>query len=455
MTEQSEGHTGAEGQEVFVGRHAERALFEDGIARDPGPDGSRRLIHVHGVAGVGKSTLLLHWQATARSHGAATAVVDAAAVCSVAEAMEAVGAELGFPPGRLMGFGARPALDEGQREADGSAVAPDGQAPPPSGQIAAQSLKGASASTPGPAVGPDLASPAMIGRHVDWMRATERDQRPRERRTDEHDTDATARIGTAFVRELVRLARQQPFLVLFFDTWERSGEFLDEWVRALLLDRFGPLPGNVVVVLAGRDPLDENDWAGLRAGVTEVPLEVFTEPEARDLLAARGVTDEAAITSILDTALGLPLLLDMLAGTRPSHLATRETAGESVDSAVDRYLDRIDDTGHRDAVLGCSLPLRFDEETFRAAVPAAEPDLFPWLRARPFVTDREGHFRYHDAVRTSMLHHQRASSPRNWIDDHTRLAEAFAGRRTAHEADLAADKRWADGTWRGHRLNET
>ena len=87
---------------MFVGRHAERALFADGIAHDPGPDGSRRLIHVHGVAGVGKSTLLRHWQGTARSHGALTAMVDASAVCGVAEAMQAIGAELGFRAGRLL-----------------------------------------------------------------------------------------------------------------------------------------------------------------------------------------------------------------------------------------------------------------------------------------------------------------------------------------------------------------
>ncbi|MFJ6080539.1 tetratricopeptide repeat protein [Streptomyces sp. NPDC092369] len=431
LTERLKGHIGAEGQEVFVGRYAERAVFTDNLSRDPGSDDFHRLFHVHGVGGVGKSALVRHWAATARAHGAPTAVVDGADVRGVVETMKALGAELGLQSGGL-------------KDADAKTPSPDSEA-------LHQAPKDGSARIPGDAVVACAVSPGVIGQVHGWTGATARDQRLRARGSDEGRPDAVARLSSAFVKELVRLAGRQPFLVLFFDTWEQSAPFLDGWVRELLLDGFGPLQANVVVVLAGRDPQEES----LHVHAAEVPLEVFTEREARELLATRGVTDEAAVTSILDTALGLPLLLDVLAGTRPPHVAAHASVGASVDSAVDRFLDRIEDTERRDAVLGCSLPLRFDEEIFRAAVPAAEPDLFPWLRAQPFVTDRDGHGRYHDVVRASMLRHQRASSPTKWIDDHTRLADTFADLRTAHEVSLSADSRWADGTWRGHRLDET
>ncbi|MGW3291636.1 tetratricopeptide repeat protein [Streptomyces sp. NPDC001002] len=442
-------------QEVFVGRHAERATFADNLSRDPAMGDFHWLFHVHGVGGVGKSTLVLNWQETARSHGALTAVVDAFEVRGVVEAMKAVGGEFAPQAGRLKDFDAEAARLDKLQEADRRALAPDGETPSPASQVAAQALMGATSLVPGASVLTGMTSPEMAARGIDRMRAAARDHRLRGRGSDEGAADPVARLSSAFVKELVRLAGRHPFLVLFFDTWEQAGLFLEEWVRDLLLDRFGRLPSNIVFVLAGRGPLDEREWARFRTHVTEVPLEVFTEREARGLLTARGVTDETEVASILDTALGLPLLLDVLARTRPSNPAAHEAIGEPVDIAVARFLYWIHDTVQRDAVLDCALPLQFNEDVFRAAVPPADAALFSWLCTQPFVAGRDGHRQYHDVVRTSMLRHQRARSPQDWIDNHTRLADAFAGWRTAHEADLAADKRWADGTWRGHRLNET
>ncbi|MYU48399.1 hypothetical protein GTV15_20675 [Streptomyces sp. SID7803] len=77
-------------------------------------------------------------------------------------------------------------------------------------------------------------------------------------------------------------------MVLFFDTWEQTAQYLDGWLLRLLSEEFGPVPANVIVVLAGREELSEREWALLRDQVADVPLEVFTEAETRSLLASRG-----------------------------------------------------------------------------------------------------------------------------------------------------------------------
>lgn len=65
-------------QARFVGRREQLARFADNLARDPfsPEDPADFLFHVHGVGGVGKSTLLRQWREAARRVGAVTAVAD-------------------------------------------------------------------------------------------------------------------------------------------------------------------------------------------------------------------------------------------------------------------------------------------------------------------------------------------------------------------------------------------
>ncbi|MGI5397009.1 hypothetical protein [Streptomyces sp. CA-251251] len=73
--------------------------------------------------------------------------------------------------------------------------------------------------------------------------------------------------------------------MLFFDTWEQSAQYLDGWLLNLLDEEFGPVPANVVVVLAGRDELTE--------------------------LASRGVSGPGVVEAVLQLSMGLPLLVEL------------------------------------------------------------------------------------------------------------------------------------------------
>ncbi|MFD4764517.1 tetratricopeptide repeat protein [Streptomyces sp. NPDC058439] len=236
---------------------------------------------------------------------------------------------------------------------------------------------------------------------------------------------------------------------------EQTGRYLDGWLLGLLEEQFGPVPVNVMVVLAGRDELAEREWAPLRAQVADVPLEVFTEAETRDLLTARGVTEPGVVEAVLQLSLGLPLLVELLALARPSAVEEVDASGDVADVAVERFVQWITDPNQREAVRACALPLQLNEDVFTAAAQPEARGLWEWLCGQPFVSGRADFRHYHAVVRASMIRQQRAHSPQRWAAAHLRLADTHATWRTAVEEGVPEAKRWGDPGWRRHRLNET
>ncbi|MEU3520951.1 tetratricopeptide repeat protein [Streptomyces sp. NPDC006654] len=433
----------------FVGRRAQLSQFEGNLAKDPESetDPADFLFHVHGVGGVGKSTLLRQWREAARRAGAVTAVVDENDVHGVLQALTGLARQLSEEAGvALKGFDR--AVEQYRREQEAAAepAAAAGGASP-SSRMAAGAALGAVGMIPG--VGPvaSVVDPEAAARQVDRVRDA-----VRRRRTRESDI---AGVGRAFVAELDRLCRQHAWVVLFFDTWEQTDRYLDQWLRDTLEGDLGPVPSNVMVVLAGRDELAEREWAPLRDQVTDVALDVFTEAETRALLAARGVTESAAVEAVLQLSMGLPLLVELLARTRPTAADQVDQSGDAVDVAVERFLLWIPDPRQRETVLACALAPQLNEDVFAAAVPPQERELWGWLCGQPFVSGHGDFKQYHAIVRASMVRRQRTGSPRQWATAHLRLADTHAAWRTEAEQRLADAKRWGDQRWRRHRLAET
>ncbi|MEU7034471.1 tetratricopeptide repeat protein [Streptomyces sp. NPDC046237] len=411
---------------------------------------------MHGVAGVGKTSLVRHWEGTARAAGAVTAVVSED-VSSPIEAMESISAQFARQGQALGKFESAVERYRKQRhEADASLALPsldseDGAAST-SSRTAAQIGMGALSLAP--VIGPAAAAldVDLLARGTDRVRAA-----ISSRLRNHHDTELVLRplrvLTPVFLQGLAETADQHPWVVLFFDTWERTEPFLDTWLRSMVLnDDHGDLPLNVVVVISGQAAPASREWAAHRDLIVDVQLEVFTEAEARALLTARGVTDEALVGTILRLSGRLPVLLDTLARVRPSDQDSLDDASET---AVQRFLHWVSDPHQRAAILACALPLQLDEDIYRTASPRETADQYAWLRDLPFVSGQGGRCRYHDVVRTSMLRLQRTQSPLVWTERHVRLADTHARRRSDLEDRLAPDKRWSDSTWREHRLNET
>ncbi|MFF2386178.1 tetratricopeptide repeat protein [Streptomyces sp. NPDC058108] len=443
----------------FVGRGAERAAFRENLDLPPEDERHRFLFHVHGNAGVGKTFLVRELEQLARERGALTTYVDEG-VGSVPEAMTAISEGFARQGHRFKDLD-RLLVTHRERRHEAEAAAletPEPPAAPPS----PASLAAARASLVGlgllPGVGAlaGAVDPAQLALGADWLRAgigarLRSQEDVRLLRTPERV------LTPVLLDELTSAADGVPWLVLLFDTYERTGPFLDGWLHEVMTtDRHGALPANVVVVTAGQRPFDTARWGGFADFVADVPLAPFTEAEARALLADRGVVAEPVVEEVLRLTGGLPVLVSTLAAGRPTGPGDVDDPSAT---AVERFLRWEQDPVRRAAALACALPRRLDADVFRAAADCPEDEadaLFGWLRGLPFVSDRGDRVQYHDVVRAPMLRLQRLRSPRGWARGHARLAETFGRWRAEAEAEGGGTgELWADEGRRELRLAET
>ncbi|WP_259299906.1 ATP-binding protein, partial [Streptomyces aurantiacus] len=453
-------------QAGFVGRLAELRLFRQNFDVPPEDERHRFLFCVHGPAGVGKTSLVHELRQAARDRGALVAYVDEAAD-TLPQALTEVAAQFARQGRRLKGVEralagyrqrAREAMaDPGAAGAAGAAGAPG--APSSGSRLAARA--GVVGIGMVPLVGPFAAAavdPDQLAHGADGLRERIGSRlRGAGEGTAGLLLEPERALTPALTDDLASAADAAPWLVLFFDTYERTAPFLDGWLRDLMTtDRYGELPANTVVVLSGQHPLDPHIWDDAGDFAYDVPLSPFTEDEARGLLAAKGVTDEPVVAEVLRLSGRLPVLVSTLAESGPRGPAD---VSDPSAGAVERFLRWERDPGRRAAALDCALPRRLDEEVVAAALggdaeaPAA-PEVYAWLRTLPFVADRpDGGARYHDVVRAPMLRLRLNSAPQAWSSGHARLADAFAARRRAREeADRGeAGRPWMRPAWRALR----
>lgn len=437
----------------FVGRRDELATFRENFDVPPEDPRHRFIFHIHGNAGVGKTSLVRELVQTARGRQALTAVLDES-VNSVPEAMEAISAQFAEQGQALKALDRQLATYRRRRyEAEAiTNAAADGQPQPQ--QPSAGSMAAAQASLIGLGMVPGVGAlagavdPAQVARGTDHVRAVLTTRFGKQEDV-QLVLDPVRALTPVLVAELNRVGAGAPWITLFFDTYERTGPFLDTWLRDLITTgQYGSLPAHVVVTLSGQRPPDPNCWADYADFVTDLPLAPFTEPEARRLLAAKGVVDEEVVRDVLRLSGRLPVLVSTLAENPGA-------VGDPSATAVERFLKWEQDPVRRAAALDGALPRRLNEDVFRAAVEGDDAaGLFGWLRGLPFVSDRGGRAQYHDVVREPMLRLRRNTSPERWRAGHTRLAEAFAGWREEAGDGLGADELWGQDAWRELRLEE-
>ncbi|MDF3141572.1 MULTISPECIES: tetratricopeptide repeat protein [unclassified Streptomyces] len=436
----------------FVGRRSELDLFRANFGTSPEDERHSFVFHIHGTAGVGKSSLVRELEAVAAQRKALTACTDET-VNSVPEVMAAISAQFEKQGAELK------ALDKllvtyRQRRHEAETASAVLQAGPDPGLPSPGSMAVSQAGLIGlgmvPVVGAFAGAidPAQVAHSTDRLKAA------LSARFRNHDDvqlvlDPLKVLTPVFVAELERVAAEEPWVALFFDTYERTAPFLDPWLLDLITtDRYGALPANMVVTLAGQHGPDPARWADYAGFVTEFVLEPFTESEARQLLAAKRVVDENAVREVLRLSEGLPVLVSMLA----------ENPGAVDDptaTAVERFLKWERDPARRDAALACAVPRWLNEDVFRVVVGEGTEGSYEWLRGLPFVGESAGRIRYHDVVRTAMLRLRRTRSGQQWTAGHARLAEAYGEWRAEAEEGLEPDELWSDGPWRELRMEES
>ncbi|MEU7114560.1 tetratricopeptide repeat protein [Streptomyces sp. NPDC046182] len=437
----------------FVGRRDELALFRENFDLPVEDDRHRFVFHVRGNAGVGKTTLVGELRDVATGRGAVTAYLDEG-LNSIPEVMAEIAASFARQGHPLKTLDRQlTAYRQRRHEAEAASIASAEAGEEPGGAPSASSTALAQAGLIGAGMVPVVGAfagavdPSRLAHGTDRLRAV---LSARFRNQDDVQLvlDPVRVLTPVLVGDLERVAAEVPWLALFLDTYERTAPYLDGWLRDLITtERYGALPATTVFVVAGRDRLEPASWSDYADFVQDMPLDPFTEAEARQLLTAKGVVDEGVVQDVLRLSGGLPVLVSTLAA-RPGE------AGVAGATAVDRFLSGEPDRTRKDAAKAGALPRRLTEDIF-TAVSQEGPALLDWLRTLPFVADRDGHLQYHDVVRGPMLLLRRTRSPRGWSEDHERLAAAFAARAEAAADGVPEDERWAHEPWRAARLEES
>lgn len=431
-------------QSDFVGREKRLLEFSENL-RLPLADHRRRFVfNVHGVAGVGKTFLTHQFRRVAEKVGSLCAYTDESCF-DVLETMTALAADLAAQELPLKSFDKKLAVYHRRRhelEADPSA--------PGAGTRSAVEI-GLAAARMVPVVGG--AAGALDAKatadQVDRLRA-HLSKKLRNSEDVQLLLSPAESLSKYFVADLRRLAHDRP-IALFFDTFERTAPFLEDWLLDLLSSRHGELPAQLVITIAGQKSLNSNRWSPYRGIVADVPLVPFTEDEARKLLTARGVRDEHVVQLILTLSGRLPLWLATLADRPP---ADQTDVTDHTDGAVERFLKWEPDEARRAIALSGALPRKLNEDVLGALCDnESSTEMFGWLRGLPFVTKTTSYWRYHDVARAPMLRLHRTQSPQRWRGQHHKLAAHF---RTEREAlPVRDDDAWLDAAWLDCRLEES
>ena len=213
--------------------------------------------------------------------------------------------------------------------------------------------------------------------------------------------------------------------VILLDTYETLAP-LDGWLR----DNFLPqLPGNVLVVLAGRNPpsLDWRTDLGWESIVHILPLRNLNPGESQAYLRKRQVP-AGEHPAVLDFTHGHPLALSLVADVfaqRPSSHFQPQEAPNVIKTLLEQFVQKAPGPAHRAALEACAL-VRLTIESLLSAMlntPDAH-ELFEWLRNLSFI-DSEPHGLFpHDMAREALAADLRWRNP-DWYAELHRRARTY------------------------------
>jgi hypothetical protein len=370
----------------FVGRTAQLDQFRSNLALDWDDERRTIIFNVWGQGGVGKTTLISRFQQITREHGSVSAVTDEAehdiptVMGRWAEQLQQQGHTCKAFADRYRTY--RQKRDELETDPDA----------PSQGltAFAARTLTktGVHLARRVPVGGAIF---DMVDEDVVATQVSEWAEYVRRRLTDKDEVRLVLEPETVltplFLQDLQAIAEDKT-VVLICDTYERTHYFLDGWLRNLLEGRHGDLPADMLLVISGRDELDRNRWSPFAGVIGSLPLDPFTEDEARDYLVQRGITKEAVIKVILELSGRLPLLVATLAMESPDD---PDRIGDASGTAVERFLKWVEDPQQQQLALDAALPRYLNRDILTLLAPAEKVDeLFAWLQTMPFIETRAG-----------------------------------------------------------------
>ncbi|MFN6536114.1 MAG: tetratricopeptide repeat protein [Nostoc sp. EkiNYC01] len=430
----------------FVGREDQINQFRQNLTLPPEDDRRCFLYNIWGEGGVGKSTLVRQFRKIAEEAKNITAYIDEAEK-TVPEVMGRLAEDLERQGHKLPQFAERYKVYRQKRqELETDPDAPQGFSAFVGKTVVKTGVRLARRVPVGGAVFDFVDEDALATQAGEWAsyvakKITNKD----EVRLVQEPVEV---LTPLFLQDIFKIC-EKTAVALFFDTYERTGEFLDNWLRDILEGRHGEVSFNILITIAGRQELDKNFWTGNEGLIVSFPLEPFTEEETRKYLTRKGITNSQHVEEILRLSGNLPLLVAMLTDAyqnNPNQII------EPSSSAVERFLKWVDDPKRRQIALDAAIPRCLNRDIIAQLRGEQEADeLFTWLKKISFVNERTDGWAYHDVVKMLMLRHKRLSSPQGWAEIHGKLANYYDTLR--NELQLEEEKKQRDPSWQSHTLN--
>ncbi len=435
-------------KDVFAGRRQALDSFRRNLELRPESEDRKFIWMVCGEGGIGKSTLLRRYRSILSEMEYRSAWIDEFTPATVLSVMHAIAEELEKQGAPLKAFAERyKTYRQRKNEIDADPDRPKGFAAAigkAGGRIGVEVIKQV------PLAGG--LTTALIGEEFIVEKTSEFADYVARKLGSKDDArlvlEPLDALTPLFVEGLSAAAERKP-IALFIDTYEKTGEYLDAWLRDILEGKYGELSLDVLIVMAGRNDLGQAWLSEMIEPFLEViSLEPFTEEEAREYLTRQGITQEKAIEIILTLSGRVPVLLTTLASSIPDDPSK---LGDPTGEAIERFLKWVAEEAQRQAVLTCALPrmLNLDVAAVLLGDEQAEV-MFNFVRGMSFVSQRAGGWVYHDVVRLLMLRQRRQESRRRWQEMHTRLADYYAAERDALQLSLKDGQR--DARWQQFNL---
>lgn len=384
----------------------------------------RRILVIHGLGGVGKSTLLKMCALTCRNYHIPVALVASEEASSPIDILVEWESDLnhdGIPlptfEKTLNHYRAIQAKVEAKAKKDGEVASQiTGTI---SKTIAKMAITMAASAIPlvGPAVGAVGGESAEA--IVNWLRGFL--TRP------ELDIylDPAERLKSDFLNDLSRVSARQR-IVLMADTYEQMAA-LDDWMRELARK----LPKNVLLVIAGRKvPAWDRPWQDWMGRAEIVELKEMTLDDIRMLIhryytyIRGGDPDSKQVEAIVQFARGLPMVATTVVqlwvkyGLEDFQMVRPQVVADLVDRLLEGVPEEM-----RPAFESAAVLRFFNVESLRALLENGNAEiLYAELRRWPFIRSRKEGLAVHDTMREMINEAVKMRSPERFQRLHERAA---------------------------------
>ncbi len=422
------------------------------------PPQQKRILVIHGVGGVGKSSLLKMFRLHCKSVNVPVALAsgdDSKSALDVLYLKSPSGEERGWVPDLKadgVKFGKFDAtfahyraiqakVDAETQKTRGKFVDLAGKAAKETAGTAAAAAAGAALGSIIPGIGTLAGAIGGMGAEAltDWLRGflTKPDI--------DLLLDPTKKLTDDFLDDMTQAANKQR-IVLMLDTFEQMSA-LEDWARDvaqrvgqisnLPTGQIGNLSYGVLLVIAGRAlPNWGRAWSGWMANAQVEELKPMSEDVMRELIRRYyatmrgGEPNPTQVDAIIRFARGLPMVVTSAVQLWVKYNVEdfQSVKAEIVANLVDRLIEGVPST-LIPALEAAAIVRWFDQPILRAVLKQDDVrDVYNELRRFPFVRTRAEGLALHDAVREIMDENLRAQDSERHCELHERAAVYFEKR---------------------------